>query len=533
MFLISVRWEGEWAARGLLPQYIELEQRLESGRGEQPLQNPMYSLETAQRPEQGNRLAANVHTEATRPCRFGFKKRPGFRSRFSAFFRPSDFGLWIFTAALALCVLLFPHPLNAAAPAPSNRFLLIVETSRSMQRRSDGVLKTVKDLLGTGMHGQLQPGDSLGLWTYNKELYAGRFPLQHWTLENTNAVLDRAVHFLEAQKYEKQGQLKAVVPLMVQVVRDSAFITVILISDGAEDLHGTPFDEKVNNSYKAWRTKQQAARMPLVTIFSAQRGHLTDCAVNPAPWPAELPPLSKELLALRQPKPPPEPAKARLRILPPLIVSGKKPEPASMLSPAEVSTGNPATLSPPVPTSGAETPQLLAQANSNERGSATAADAPEPAPAAVGGVLVSPTISQKWSSAEGATGDGKTKMASTDPVPTAVIQTKASQRSMSPEHPATLAGPPTANGGTPQALAPSASPGSVSPRPAAGGAAQPIPASGYATSVSTGLLASPAAVCLAAFGGCACLAAALWYRRGRAPTQRVSLITRSLDQNVR
>src|SRR5689334_13801733 len=45
-----------------------------------------------------------------------------------------------------------------ASHGRSNRYLLIVETSRSMQRRSAGVLESVQDLLASRMGGQLKSG---------------------------------------------------------------------------------------------------------------------------------------------------------------------------------------------------------------------------------------------------------------------------------------------------------------------------------------------------------------------------------------
>ena len=30
------------------------------------------------------------------------------------------------------------------------------------------------------MKGQVEAGDTIGLWTFNEELYTGRFPLQTW-----------------------------------------------------------------------------------------------------------------------------------------------------------------------------------------------------------------------------------------------------------------------------------------------------------------------------------------------------------------
>src|SRR5712675_2289199 len=63
----------------------------------------------------------------------------------------------------------------------SSRFLLIVETSRAMGRRSDATSKTVASLLYSGFSHQIKQGDSLGVWTYNQELYTGRMPLRRWS----------------------------------------------------------------------------------------------------------------------------------------------------------------------------------------------------------------------------------------------------------------------------------------------------------------------------------------------------------------
>ena len=67
-------------------------------------------------------------------------------------------------AGLFFVMALTPRPLlaqaaTAKAPLPSNRYLLVVETSRSMQRRADGVVQTAQDLLMSGLGGQLRRGE--------------------------------------------------------------------------------------------------------------------------------------------------------------------------------------------------------------------------------------------------------------------------------------------------------------------------------------------------------------------------------------
>src|SRR5690349_17250306 len=83
-----------------------------------------------------------------------------------------------------------------AAPL-ANRYLFILETSRSMASRSDGTLKALQKLLGPAMNGQLHRGDTLAIWTYNEQLHAGRFPLQYWAPEIHRAVFGRALSFFQ------------------------------------------------------------------------------------------------------------------------------------------------------------------------------------------------------------------------------------------------------------------------------------------------------------------------------------------------
>src|SRR5881396_2162018 len=68
-------------------------------------------------------------------------------------------------AMVALTGSLFPANSQTNPTSPSNRYLFIVETSRSMQRRSDGMLAAVQQLLNSGIGGQLKRGDTLGIWT--------------------------------------------------------------------------------------------------------------------------------------------------------------------------------------------------------------------------------------------------------------------------------------------------------------------------------------------------------------------------------
>src|SRR2546422_960369 len=88
-------------------------------------------------------------------------------------------------------------------PASDNCYLLILDTSRGMQRRSEGTLKAVQELLKSSFDGQVQPGDTIGMWTFNDQLHAGQFPLQQWSVENRSAIENRISEFVRTQKYVK------------------------------------------------------------------------------------------------------------------------------------------------------------------------------------------------------------------------------------------------------------------------------------------------------------------------------------------
>jgi len=232
---------------------------------------------------------------------------------------------------------------NAGTPLPSNRWLLVVDTSGSMQSRAEAVQQIAAMPLWHGMNGQLRRGDTVGLWTYNENLLTGSFPLKQWTPGTSQSVARQVYEFLKKQKYEKDSRLDKVFPDIERVIKDSDFITVILISDGRENIRGTPFDGNINAIYQTWKEEQERVRFPIITVLRAQHGQITSYAVTIPPWPLELPPLPAEL----QPATPPE-AKAPQPPppAPPLILRGKMPEPPPAPQPIASNTPPPAPAVP-------------------------------------------------------------------------------------------------------------------------------------------------------------------------------------------
>jgi hypothetical protein len=249
-------------------------------------------------------------------------------------------------AGLLFIAALTPGPLLARAdagkaPRRSNRCLLVVETSRAMQRQSGAVLQIVQDMLRSGLGGQLRAGDTLGVWTYNENLYAGRFPLQTWSPEAQKDITRRVLTFLKDQKYEPQASFDIVLPALSRLIKDSSLITIILISSADEKPRGTRFDYPSNQAYEnqKWRDEQGKARMPLVTVLRAQDGQLGDFTANTPQERQRAETIQTKLLEAVRNSPP--------TTAPPMVLSGKKAQPEEAPAPKPTPAG--VNVQPPIP----------------------------------------------------------------------------------------------------------------------------------------------------------------------------------------
>jgi hypothetical protein len=228
-----------------------------------------------------------------------------------------------------------------------NRYLFVVETSRTMQRRAEGVVAAAQDLVNSGFRGQLRQGDTLGVWTFNAELATGQFPLEEWSSEARATIAIHLLTFLQGQTYEKQARLDKLWPSLERVLKDSQFITVILISSGEDKLQGTPYDAQINDAWGKWRAPQQQARMPLVTILRASHGQIRGWSVTPAPWDPDLPPLPAELqVAQAQPTARPDRPPQTSNSTPVARAPSFKPVPHTNSAPSEVAAAATPTPKP-------------------------------------------------------------------------------------------------------------------------------------------------------------------------------------------
>ncbi len=272
---------------------------------------------------------------------------------------------------------------------PPGRYLFIVGTSMAMRPRAAAVQKALDNLLQSSLHGQLQGGETVGLWTYDENLHAGQFPLQHWTPELSTHVASNVLAYLRAQRYTGASHFERVWPTLTQVVRQSERLTILLVTDGSERITGTPFDREINGYLRQESQKQLKAREPFITVLRTQRGAFVGCSLNSAPWPVEFPGFPPLPLKVEAPKPNPTPAPAPKKEMPPmgrpLILRGDALETnlPTPTAPALATNTTGTTTSAPVPLRPEPAPVASATAPAGLSNTMAAAKPTEVEPAAV------------------------------------------------------------------------------------------------------------------------------------------------------
>lgn len=186
----------------------------------------------------------------------------------------------------------FLAPALRAQPAPQrvdNRFLLIFDTSSDMRQRLPAVQKALDALLATSVNGQLHSGDSVGVWTFDQDLHAGQFPLQHWKPDDAPMIASNITKFVKKQHYLNKTGFDALQPLLNQVVQGSERLTVLIFCDGKGEIHGTPYDAGINQIIQQRQRERQKGELPIIIGLRSQRGQYVGCMVSFPPQTVSLP----------------------------------------------------------------------------------------------------------------------------------------------------------------------------------------------------------------------------------------------------
>ena len=219
-------------------------------------------------------------------------------------------------------------------PPPPKRVLLIFDTSSDMKKRLPAEVRAIKRLFGLSLVEQLDPGDSIGVWTFNQDVHTGGFPLQRWQAQSITMITSNVIDFVETQHYGKTTRFDKLVPLINRIIASSPRLYVIIFCDGEGQVSGTPFDASLNAIFLQHAADMRKAREPIVIAFRIQGGQYTGSTINSAE--------NINLPSFPQPPaPPPAPA--------PVFVPMPAPAPPPNLIIIGTNTGAKAPPPPPPP----------------------------------------------------------------------------------------------------------------------------------------------------------------------------------------
>jgi hypothetical protein len=283
--------------------------------------------------------------------------------------------------------------LRAAEPEPAGqagRFLLIFETSPGLKKNLPLVRQELGALFVSNLQGEIKVGDDLAVWTVDKELHAGTYPLASWSSEDAEMDCSRLDDFLGNQKYTRHASLAALQPALNHVVKTSERLTVLIFCDSQSPLIGTPYDSGVNDIVTNAAARIKGPVPPFLLVLRSYHGEYLGCSVNRSGFlnfPKFPPPPKPEPVVNPAPVPAPAPAPLTgptVTPVPALIIVGTHASTnvADLYKAgASPATSEPAVTSPAAPPSATvATPPLSAPPNVAPPVAVTSPANPEPPP---------------------------------------------------------------------------------------------------------------------------------------------------------
>jgi hypothetical protein len=135
-------------------------------------------------------------------------------------------------------------------PQIQERYLFVFSTSAEMKKREAATEAEINQLFSLSMNGALHSGDSIGVWTLDKNLHVGQFPLFAWRPEHAAEIAKAMNKFIGRQHYTSTNNFNALLPVLERVIQSSPRLTVLIFCDGGTEINGTPYDDGINPVFK-------------------------------------------------------------------------------------------------------------------------------------------------------------------------------------------------------------------------------------------------------------------------------------------
>jgi len=169
---------------------------------------------------------------------------------------------------------------------PPQRWLLIFDTSITMQRWLPGTTTELQNLFYGSMSEQLRAGDSVGVWVFDEKLHTDLCLPFTWQPAKAADEASQLKDFLTQQHYFGSTKFSVLGPVLQRVIAGSQRLTIVLFCDGKDELKLTPYDDSINGTFRAMQADRKKAKDPFILVVRTQLGKFVGATVNlpPAAW---------------------------------------------------------------------------------------------------------------------------------------------------------------------------------------------------------------------------------------------------------
>ncbi len=167
---------------------------------------------------------------------------------------------------LAICAGFFIHSAALLAQGAPD-FLVIVDLSRGMEPRRQATVRTIQDLVRTGFHQRIQPGQQFGVWFWTGSL--GTNAVYTWDFDALDSLNQRVARLLANRPY---ALIRSEVDWNAIVKSTAKPLTAFFLTDGSQAIRGTPFDSVLNAAIASHRAQFAEVLKPFLITLLARDG---------------------------------------------------------------------------------------------------------------------------------------------------------------------------------------------------------------------------------------------------------------------
>jgi hypothetical protein len=161
----------------------------------------------------------------------------------------------------------------SGADRPQHNFLFVVDSSLSMTQHKAAAIKLVRNVIASKFDDQIEPGDSIDVWTYDTENNLLGFPPQIWQPTDAARISDAIAEYLGKYRFKGSSDFGQVATDLTMLVPQTKGMLIVVITDGEKPFSGINRDLEINE-YLSKKGKLGASNGPLLVSLAAINGDI-------------------------------------------------------------------------------------------------------------------------------------------------------------------------------------------------------------------------------------------------------------------